>query len=189
MKSLQNLFDEIQDVVYSDKGTKHSYISFYERLFKRKRANGNEKLKILEIGVRTGASIILWAKYFGEKSKIYGIEHKMKMKEELILDNTFIEVANAYDKNILEFLEEKGPFDIIMDDGSHVVEDMVFVVKEYLPYLKKDGIMVIEDLPSYKFSKSLYTQLSKEDKEFSYIVDRRYIRPRGDDLLFIIDRS
>lgn len=188
MKSLQELFDEIQVVAYSDKGTKHSYISFYDKLFKRKR-NENKKLKVLEVGVRTGASIILWAKYFGDNSEIYGIDHKMKMNEELILENTFITIAEAYNKNILEYLEENGPFDIIIDDGSHAEKDMVFVVKEYMPYLKEDGIMVIEDIPNYKFNKSMYSVLSKEDKEHSYIVDRRYIRPRGDDLLFIIDRS
>jgi len=189
MKSLQEIYNELQKTVQSDKGTKHSYITFYEKLFKKKRGNGKNSIKFLEIGVRTGASIILWGHYFGKNSSIYGIDHKLKMKEPLLLENTQLKIAKAYDEGIFEFLRTYGPFDIILDDGSHAEKDMVFVVKHYIPYLAKDGIMIIEDIPDYKFNKSLYSQLSKEDKENSYIVDRRYIRPRGDDLLFIIDRS
>lgn len=39
-------------------------------------------------------------------------------------------------------------FDIIIDDGSHILSDQLFSINYFYKYLKKDGYYVIED---YKF--------------------------------------
>ena len=45
----------------TDKNTRHSYLSHYDKLFLSFK---NKKIKLLEIGISTGGSIMLWNKYF-----------------------------------------------------------------------------------------------------------------------------
>ena len=47
---------------FSDKGSMHSYIEFYERYFSSKR----DSVRLLEIGMMTGGSLHLWQKYFSQ---------------------------------------------------------------------------------------------------------------------------
>jgi tRNA G46 methylase TrmB len=55
----------------TDKGDVKSYISgFYEAEFGRRQF---ENIRILEIGIRTGASLALWANFF-ENAEIIGID-------------------------------------------------------------------------------------------------------------------
>jgi len=56
-------------------------------------------------------------------------------------------------ENFIKYLNCE--FDIIIDDGSHSVRDQLISLKYFYPYLKSEGIYVIEDLDHYKVSPHL----------------------------------
>ena len=157
-------FNSIDDLFYyygSDKSDKikisdspgHGYSKFYTKYLENLK---NKKNNILEIGSFAGASAASFAKYlpgskifcfdinvsnFNFVSKdihVYGINVANVEKTEEVLKKIF--------KNYNFEL-----FDIIVDDGSHNLSDMLTSFSTFFKHLKKDGVFVIEDFkfPNY----------------------------------------
>jgi len=121
----------------------HNYCVKYEKWLPFERL---EPIKILEIGVLNGESICMW-KSFYPNSIYVGIDIDDKCKKhENITNNTFIEIGSQDNVNFLEYVSKKyGPFDFILDDGSHIQKHMIFSFNHLFPYLKSEGVYVIED--------------------------------------------
>jgi hypothetical protein len=126
----------------------HDYISKYQKHFKSIR---NRRMKILEIGIggyddpqEGGESLRLWSDYF-KKSFVYGIDIADKKPHEEKRIKTFKGSQND-PEYLSNFAKMHGPFDVIIDDGSHVSEHIITSFKVLFPYLKMDGIYVVEDL-------------------------------------------
>ncbi len=132
----------------SDKWGKHYYTPIYQQHFKNYR---KKKIKLLEIGVggnksktHGGASLRMWKHYF-RKGEIFGLDiyDKSPLEEKRIK----IFQGNQADNRFLNDLgTNKGPFDIIIDDGSHINDHIIASFLTLFPYLKKGGIYVVEDL-------------------------------------------
>lgn len=133
----------------TDKNFCHTYIedvySNEFRPFKKK------YIHLLEIGVSHSGSIRLWRDFF-ENGQIYGIDPFLDNAEareassSLITnpqDRIKIIVGDAYTFEIVENLPQ---FDFIIDDGPHTIESQIKCVQLYLPKLKKDGVLFIEDI-------------------------------------------
>ena len=118
-----NKLSSIAGLYKTDK-LEHGYTSVYENYFERLR---DEKLKILEIGIADGKSLLTWSDYF-KNSKIIGIDiHKIDTKEKN-LDRANIKVhqGSQNDENFInEIISKYGNFDIIIDDGSHLRKDVI----------------------------------------------------------------
>jgi hypothetical protein len=110
----------------------HGYIPFYEKYLPK-----NPK-RILEIGVKEGRSIAMWAEYFPD-AEIHGLdlfiefeeiqvnEYLCSQVEKLPLDRAVhiqLHKGNQCDWLMLEELR-KYDFDIIIDDGSHNARDQM----------------------------------------------------------------
>lgn len=155
----------------TDKNNHHSYGDSYDNIFGSFDRNG--KLDILEIGVQKGWSLKAWKDYF-PNANIVGIDisdtRVHKEGYEFILDDV---------KNIK--LDKE--FDIIIDDGSHFLEDVLYVTKNFK--LKKDGVMIIEDCqdPDYWIREVL--KVVPDEYTVSYD-DLRWIKGHYDDFLIII---
>jgi len=124
----------------------HSYKGFnffdtYSQYFSKVR-DGN--LKLLEIGVDTGASLRLWKNYL-PNSNIYGldIDHACKKYEE---DRIKIFIGGQTDNSILNEVIKEGPYDAIIDDGSHVNKFTIETFNKLFPHVTSKGLYVIEDL-------------------------------------------
>lgn len=133
-----------------DKCFRHNYCEKYEFYFNSIR---KDNLKILEIGVMEGRSVKMWRDYF-ENSKIIGIDIRpsCSIYQE---DRIFIEIGDQQNSNfLLEVNKKHGPFDIIIDDGSHRWLDIITSFKTLFPLLKNGGFYVIEDLHTSYFKKS-----------------------------------
>jgi hypothetical protein len=131
----------------TDKWGSHWYTQHYQRYFAPLR---KKRLNILEIGVggyeRSDAgagSLRMWKAYF-RRSRIVGIdlydkrhlsEHRIDIRR---CDQTDSEALTRLSK------EYKG-FDIIIDDGSHINEDVIRTFRMLFPMLRQDGIYVVED--------------------------------------------
>ena len=44
----------------------------------------------------------------------------------------------------------KGKIDVLLDDSTHEFEDQIRIIKNSYKFLKKDGIIIIEDIHRYK---------------------------------------
>jgi hypothetical protein len=153
MKTLLELFQKYnnyENVDYpSDKNSYHSYIEdVYEEYFSTYR---NEKINLLEIGVAHSGSIRLWNDYF-KNAQIYGIDNfscgeEIKNKSEDLMDGKLKNVKIICDDAYAENISGKLPdFDIIIDDGPHTLNTQLRCIEFYLPLLKPNGMMFIEDI-------------------------------------------
>ena len=131
----------------------HNYLDFYEFFFAPLR---NTQLTVLEIGVYNGASLKTWEEYFPE-SKIIGADITPATKQ-FEQGRVIIELLDQ--SNIEELTRvalKHGPFDIIIEDGSHMWEHQITSLRTLFPFLKNNGIYVVEDLQTnYGSMKTTY---------------------------------
>jgi hypothetical protein len=178
---------------YTDKGTTHSYIRVYERLFASKRLTAR---RVVEIGILGGGSILLWHEYF-PNAMIYGLDitptcppalaplARSSPRVKLLIGQ------NAYSGVNVErnFVNRSIGFDIFVDDGPHTLDSMKEAIKQYLPLLNPGGIFVIEDLQSMDWPKKLRELVPASDLPYVYVLDLKDNKGRYDDIMFIIDRE
>ena len=163
----------------TDKGTVHSYLPVYDQLFSRYQA---KRIDLLEIGVRRGGSLMLWQKYF-LKAKITGIDVKDNTRGKLHKNINLI-IGNAYDQETADKLPMQ---DIIIDDGPHTLQSQIDAIRLYLPKLKKDGMMIIEDVPG-----AIVAELLIDEVPLEYsveMIDLRSTKGRFDDMLLVIEHE
>jgi hypothetical protein len=145
---------EIANKLGTDKGTEHfehhSYTETYEKFFNPIK---DEKIKMLEIGIADprfpGASIQMWTEFFSNLYFIgFDINQDCKSYEK---NNVKISIG---DQSVPEDLnrcvnEYGGDYDIIIDDGLHTHFHHIKSFESLYPYLKEDGLYIIEDLHAY----------------------------------------
>ena len=69
MSKLQNIFENLE--LYCTKHQK--YFEIYEEILSK---YVDKKIIVVEIGVLSGGSLLMWKKFFGEKARIIGIDLK-----------------------------------------------------------------------------------------------------------------
>ena len=122
--------------------THHNYLNFYESYFAPRRY---EPLKILEIGVFRGASLKTWEAYF-PNAEIVGAEIDPLAQR---FQRGRIHIERLDQSNIDELTRvasRQGPFDIVVDDGSHAWEHQTVSLKTLFPFVRDDGFYIIEDM-------------------------------------------
>jgi hypothetical protein len=132
----------------TDKWGLHWYARHYQTHFAPLRRRVR---RILEIGVggfedprSGGASLRMWKAYF-PKARIVGIDINDKRPHDEHRIRTF--VGSQDDEQFLRALSEReGPFDVIIDDGSHLNRHVIRSFEILFPLLAEDGIYAIEDL-------------------------------------------
>jgi hypothetical protein len=120
----------------------HDYLSFYEIFFAPLR---EEKITILEVGVYTGASLKTWEDYF-PNATIVGVDITPGCKR---FERGRTRIVLADQSNIEELTSlaiEHGPFDLIIEDGSHMCEHQITSLRTLFPFVKPNGIYIVEDL-------------------------------------------
>jgi len=129
----------------TDKYWVHGYTKQYDTNIGHYR---NLPVKLLEIGVHRGASLLLWHEAF-PKAQIFGLDKNPDIWKPYLSDKDRIKVFVGWQEDE-EFLnsqvEPAGPFDIIIDDGGHKPEQQVATFKRLWPLLNEHGMYVIEDL-------------------------------------------
>ena len=141
-----NFFQKIKD-------QGHGFAGFYTQHLKHLK---QKEIKILEIGSYAGASAAAFAKYFVNSSvycfdiniskfvfsskniHVYGLDINNEDKLKKILEKINLESNSNF-------------FDIIIDDGSHYLSDVLFSLKTLFEYVQKGGVYIIEDFkhPNY----------------------------------------
>lgn len=193
MKSLKQIYEEYKQIpnqmvdgMHSewggDKGLTHSYIEVYEQLFDPIK---DQSVNLLEIGIMYGSSLKMWKEYF-KNGNITGFDirpHITKYNE----DRIKAIVCNAtFENEINKSIDPSTKFDIIIDDGSHRVEDQLKTFHIlFETRLNPNGLYIIEDIQDFERNKKYFEKLHKNIS----IVDRRNIKGRYDDVLIIIKKD
>ncbi len=119
----------------------HAYGGVYAELFRPYRY---ARLKILEIGVLSGASMLGWRAYFPSGTIIgCDIEDKSAFAMGRIRLHIVDQSSSA---DLARLRAAEGAFEIIVDDGSHVNAHQIFTFFEMFGSLKSGGLYIIEDV-------------------------------------------
>ncbi len=128
----------------------HGFTKYYTNHLNKLK---NRRLNFLEIGSATGGSAAAFVHYF-DKSNVFCLDVNLtlvKYKSDKInffgLDSSNSKMLYKFLKNVEEKFSVKK-FDVIIDDGSHILSDQLFSINYFFKYLKKGGYYIIED---YKF--------------------------------------
>lgn len=141
----------------------HGYSDFYEQHLPK------TPKKILEIGVKNGASILAWKEYFPE-AEIHGLDLFMESPVPDIPGVKFWK-GNQCDWRLLEQLRHED-FDIIIDDGSHNSRDQMMTFfglyngKHYFIEDLYDDDFWRDNLPKEMTAKHFFDGDSIYKKEF-----------------------
>ncbi len=119
------------------------YFPVYERHFKDWIY---KPVTFIEIGCGEGGSLQMWKRYFGPYARIIGIdilEHCKHFEE----DQIEVRIGDQQNTAFLEsVIDEFGPPDIVLDDGTHVMDHISASFRFLYPRLTKSGIYMVEDL-------------------------------------------
>lgn len=119
------------------------YFPIYETHFRR---YINRPMTMIEIGCGEGGSLQLWKRYLGPFAQIVGIDIRSRARafEE---DQIAVRIGNQNDHQFLsQVIEEFGPPDVVLDDGSHMMADVTASFEYLYPQTALSGVYMIEDL-------------------------------------------
>jgi cephalosporin hydroxylase len=88
----------------------------------------------------------MWRRYFGPLARIVGIDidRKCKAHEESGVE---VRIGDQSDPAFLKSLaDEFGPFDVVLDDGSHQMAHIRATFDVLYPPMPKNGVYMVEDL-------------------------------------------
>jgi len=105
----------------------------------------NMEVKILEIGVAGGASLKVWESFF-RHGTIIGADINPTAKK-FARERINIEIIDqSNSEDLLQLGRSHGPFDIVIEDGSHMWAHQIITFKTLFPFVKEGGIYIVEDL-------------------------------------------
>jgi hypothetical protein len=117
------------------------YLSSYDRLFRPWR---DKTINMIEIGIKEGNSVRLWHRFF-KSAAIVGVDIDPQCKQ-WAGGRVVVEIGSQADPAFLARITGTYPPTIVLDDGSHQAEHIVFTFEHVFPKLEAGGVYVIEDL-------------------------------------------
>jgi cephalosporin hydroxylase len=103
---------------------------------------------ILEIGVKGGGSTALWKAVF-PSADVIGLD--IKLRRWLTSGQTddgviYLEGDQSDTVKLGDLARQHGPFDVVIDDGSHVSDHQAITLRSLFPHVRPSGVYVIEDV-------------------------------------------
>ena len=121
------------------------YFPIYEKHFRK--FIGRSRVQMVEVGVKSGGSMVMWTNVIGKGLSIVGIDIDEHTKVWDTLPGVKIVIGDQGSRDFwLGFKKEQGPVDIFIDDGSHEAEHILVTLQEMLPHIRPGGVYLIEDI-------------------------------------------
>jgi cephalosporin hydroxylase len=189
-EKILGLIKEIQEtkICNTDKGSDHTYTGMYEEILSQYK---DKDCTLLEIGVQSGGSALLWSKYLpNAKLSFSDIDQLNQTVINMIGDKCIFHLGDAYSDYGLNAIKNARPegFDIVIDDGPHTLQSMIQCIRRYLPIVKINGYLIIEDIQNISWCDILKNEVPLEYRESIQIFDVREFKNRYDDIAFIINK-
>ena len=141
---MQKSLAEIAKSFDTDKAQSLSYIGNFERHFSHLR---NKQIKILELGVFHGGSLLMWHEYFSQ-GLVVGLDLKPNPITEMPERMRFYQGSQDDTALMDRMAFECAPdgFDIVIDDASHIGQlARTSFCNLFQRHVKPGGIYVVED--------------------------------------------
>lgn len=188
LKSLNEIWNELNEQGYgSDKGSVHSYLPLYEQILEPYRETA---MKVLEIGIFKGASLLMWEQYFTQ-AKVHGIDcsetpiNGMADLRPLIEEGTHnIHIMDGTSEEQIDKEFGNTKFNIVIDDSSHDLTAQLQTINIFKNRLAENGMIILEDLQDIDKDRWIFDAMSSEF--LVDIIDLRKEKFRYDDVLIII---
>ena len=127
---------------FCDKGHNHSYLDFYEQYFLPHR----DHTSILEIGVMTGGSLLLWQRWF-RSLRASGIDLRAGYNETFPWQDEIQAICHwGIDTTADEPAVELDQYQFIIDDGLHTLEGQWKTFKNFWDLVRPGGTYFVEDI-------------------------------------------
>lgn len=154
-------------------GHRSGYTPYYDLLFRHLK---DQKILFAEIGIELNASSKMWRDFFSN-ADLHLFEKDTKKieqaKKDQLNDTYYYEIDVNIKENIRGAFQKTGKkFDIIIDDSTHHFEHQINIINESFPFLKKGGILIIEDIFKKRKNHSeqnYYKELQHIKKNFQKI--------------------
>ena len=119
------------------------YFPAYERHFGR---FVDQPVTFVEIGCGTGGSVQMWKEWLGPEATIVGIDVNPRA-EQYADEQIQIRIGDQGNVGFLAaVIDEFGPPDAVLDDGSHQMRDMLTSFRFLYPQLASEGVYMVEDV-------------------------------------------
>ena len=130
----------------------HNYSIFYKKYLNHLK---EKKFTLMELGSHEGRSLASFFYYFPNALFIGANINPFQMKfESKRITELFVDVSSKkIIKNLSNHIE--GDLDIIVDDASHNLRDIIIAFSILFKKVKKGGVYVIEDLNQFEAFKEL----------------------------------
>lgn len=122
------------------------YLPIYESTLSPFRSR---PVRMLEIGVARGGSLQMWRRYLHPESVIVGIDIDPDTQRfDEPSQQIHVRIGSQEDISFLQsVVRELGPFDVILDDGSHLTSHMVDTFRYlFVNGLASSGVYLVEDI-------------------------------------------
>lgn len=148
----------------------HKWLHYFEAYDELLSGRRDRPIRMLEIGVYLGASLETWRKALPPGSVVVGIDIDPKCRQyDRPAENVHVRIGSQADAVFLaEVTREFGPFDVILDDGSHICSHMIASFDHlFLSALSDNGIYIAEDTqtnywPEYRDQAYSFVDLCKD---------------------------
>ena len=101
----------------------------------------------LEIGIQNGGSLEIYSEYFTNPEIIVGCDIDPRCRLLQYAPGIKVVIGDcAADETRSKITAISSSFDLIIDDGSHISDDVIVAFLKYFPFVKPGGVYVIEDL-------------------------------------------
>jgi len=180
--------------------TSHGYTPFYNLLFSTLRY---KDISFGEIGIYKNSSMKMWREYF-KNARLYGWDCKpeqnieeryridfVELAKNDCLHNTTYDYMNVKDEKSIESSLSKAntKFDILIDDSDHDFWSQIRIIRKAFPYLKKGGMLIIEDM--YHSLDQFFEEIKlyghhKFYETITYVQTEHYKKTYGDGMVVLI---
>jgi hypothetical protein len=162
------------------------FISIYEKKLGRYK-NSDTTKKILLLGSTSQKKLDFFSNYFND-SIIYvynedNIVYK-NINESIIKNDDYPFMIEEVDK--LKRINKT--FDIILTQGQISIDNFIFIAKNYINLLEKDGIIIFENIQTLDNISKIIDSIPLDIKNKIEIHDLRRINGKYDNICIIMDK-
>lgn len=142
--------------------------TFYDKLFCPIQDNVSN---VLEIGIQYGYSLVLWRDFF-PNAIVFGVDTDAAAYQMSNEPRIVPMYKDAYSHEFTNQLQDNY-FDIVIDDGPHTFDSMVFFLDNYLNKVKPGGYLILEDIIDRSWTPRLVERLTHQYIDHATVYDMR----------------
>eukprot|EP00747_Dinoflagellata_sp_TGD_P184588 gnl/TRDRNA2_/TRDRNA2_40344_c0_seq1.p1 gnl/TRDRNA2_/TRDRNA2_40344_c0~~gnl/TRDRNA2_/TRDRNA2_40344_c0_seq1.p1 ORF type:complete len:363 (+),score=74.77 gnl/TRDRNA2_/TRDRNA2_40344_c0_seq1:74-1162(+) len=122
-------------------------------------------LKLAEVGVESGGSVMMWQGVLGIQCHVYGLDIKPQTMQ-FANARTTITVGDQEDpnmwRNFFTYTVKGSTLDILVDDGGHEAQQMITTLKETIWHMNPGGYVAIEGIHGEHYVDSFFVPAAQE---------------------------